>query len=70
MVMYQMGITYVPENRRLFTHLSVEENLEIADRGYVIQTGDLVMGGRVMNSSDQIWSRGHSWVCDNGLWEW
>ena len=36
----RMGITYVPENRRLFTPLSVEENLEI--------------GAYIVNDSKQI----------------
>jgi branched-chain amino acid transport system ATP-binding protein len=31
----KMGITYVPENRRLFTPLSVEENLEIG--AFIVQ---------------------------------
>ena len=31
----RMGITYVPENRRLFTPLSVEENLEIG--AYIVK---------------------------------
>ena len=51
------GITYVPENRRLFTPLTVEENLEIGaytvrdpqqiqeNRGYVIQSGRVVLEG-------------------------
>jgi branched-chain amino acid transport system ATP-binding protein len=43
----KMGITYVPENRRLFTPLSVEENLEIGafiihDRGKIEENLEFV----------------------------
>jgi branched-chain amino acid transport system ATP-binding protein len=45
----RLGITYVPENRRLFTPLSVEENLEIGayiiqDQNKIRQNLDLVFG--------------------------
>lgn len=45
----KLGITYVPENRRLFTPLSVEENLEIGayiiqDQNKIRQNLDLVFG--------------------------
>ncbi len=38
--MVSLGIAFVPQGRRVFTHLTVEENLEIG--GYVIQNSNVI----------------------------